>query len=172
MLKTFKDRFIVDREVIVDTNNDLNLLYFSEKNGYTVFKYERNITLCDSDDLSIEVSSLFVKILPKMLAILLTYFLKPGTPFVIYAWNENDPSPGKDIEYHGEHRGSAQVELINRITAEAIEEDSLETLEFNIENVVLPPTETFYFCKSFEIPESNEKRHIVKVEQLFFALSL
>ena len=50
-----KDRFIIGREVVTDINDDLNLLSYSEKNGYTMFKYERNITLCDPDDLSIEV---------------------------------------------------------------------------------------------------------------------
>ena len=87
---------------------------------------------------------------------------------MIYAWDENDPLPGQDIEYHKQNRGSAQIQLLNRM--EINQETPWEILEFNIESIVLPPTKTFYYCKSFEIPESSEKQHIVKVrvEEIFF----
>ena len=135
---------MIGREVINDLNNDLRLLYFKEENGYTIFKYERDLILCDPDDLSIET----------------------GTPYVVYAWGEKDPLSNQDIEYHKEYRGSIQIQLLNKIPPEVLDSNSLEIIEFLIENIVLPPTDTYYYCKLFKIPEAYEKRHIVEVNEI------
>jgi len=85
-----------------------------------------------------------------------------GTPRVIFAWGEHDPLPDEELEF-STNLGSTQIQLLNIIPPETVQSNSLEMLEFLIENIVLPPTDTYYYCKSFKIPESYEKRHIVEV---------
>jgi hypothetical protein len=55
--------------------------------------------------------------------------------------------------------------LLNRVSQGKNQRDLLEVIEFIIEFIVLPPTETYYYCKSFKIPEAYEKRHIVEVKK-------
>lgn len=43
------------KRIVEDQNNNLNLLYSKESGDYNVFKFERNIILCDPDDLTIDV---------------------------------------------------------------------------------------------------------------------
>lgn len=51
----FTDRFIYNREVRIDKHQDWNLLKFSQKNGFTIFKFQRPIKLCNPEDLTIDV---------------------------------------------------------------------------------------------------------------------
>lgn len=51
----FTDRFIDGRGLSVDKEQNWKLLDYWEKNDYTMFKFERNITLCQPDDRTIEV---------------------------------------------------------------------------------------------------------------------
>lgn len=51
----FTDRYIVGTNVIKTKNQSVVLLSSGQKNGYTYFKFQRNINLCDSQHLSIQV---------------------------------------------------------------------------------------------------------------------
>ena len=143
----FTDRHIVGRQVLIDENQDWKLLYSSESNGINVFKFTRKIKLCDSDDLTIE----------------------QGSPFIIYAYGNNDPLPGRDINYHGMNRGGKVVSFISSTPVkDNFVPDDMETLDATISHVVLPKDDTFYYCKGFEVPrEFTQKRHIYKVFNIF-----
>lgn len=60
----FTDRFIIGRSVKIDKNQNWQLLQYSETNGFTIFKFQRDVNLCDSDDLSIDVCQNFEKSKP------------------------------------------------------------------------------------------------------------
>ena len=51
----FTDRFILGNRPIIDKNQDWKLLNWSERDGYTIFKFQRLIKLCDPNDRVIEV---------------------------------------------------------------------------------------------------------------------
>lgn len=51
----FTDRFIIGRTVKIDKNQNWQLLKYAETNGFTIFKFKRDITLCDPEDLTIDV---------------------------------------------------------------------------------------------------------------------
>lgn len=124
-------------------SQDWKLLYASEKNGYTILKFTRPIILCDSEDRKIET----------------------GTPYVIYAYGENDPMPGQDISYHKLNRGSKVLNLISGPTDKDLAMPDVEILEFGISNVILPRVDTMYYCNIFKVPDNfTQKRHILKVK--------
>lgn len=143
----FTDRHIVDREVKIDQKQDWILLKSSEKNGINIFKFKRNITMCDSQDFTIE----------------------KGSPYVIYSYGDRDPLPGSDISYHGSNRGSTKINFINSADIiESNEEMNIETLDITISNLIMPKQDTFYYCKGFRVPKTlTQKRHIYKYEFIF-----
>jgi hypothetical protein len=101
------------REVLIDKiSQDWVLLYATERDGYTIFKFKRPIKLCNSEDNKIET----------------------GSPFVIFAYGETDPLPGQDITYHKSNRGSKVINLISSPDKNT-QISNLETLEFSIQNV-------------------------------------
>jgi hypothetical protein len=143
----FTDRHIAGRKVLIDQNQDWILLKSSESNGVNVFKFKRNITSCDSEDLHIE----------------------KGSPYVIYAYSDADPVPGTDIAYHGSMRGSTKLNLISVADESPKQpEPNTEILDITIENLILPKQDTYYYCKGFQVPKSlTQKRHIYKYEFIF-----
>ena len=138
----FTDRHIEGRSVLIDQSQDWKLLNASKKNGYTIFKFTRLLKLCKTDDLNIE----------------------PGSPFLIYAFGSAAPQGTNDITYHGGSRGARVVNLISTSSDKEISIPNLEIFEYSIKNVILPPSDTFYYCKMIQIPTNlTEKRHIMKV---------
>ena len=69
-----KDRFINGRDVKIDQNQNVKLLYSSESNGYTILKFSRPIKLCDADDRTIEVR-LFGQNIIIVLSIIILFFV-------------------------------------------------------------------------------------------------
>lgn len=63
------------------------------KNGYTIFKFTRQLTICsrNPNDLDLNITS--------------------GDNFIIWAWGEN--LVYDDIVYHSSNRGSLKVDLLN-----------------------------------------------------------
>ena len=53
----FTDRFINGTKLVIDRIQDWTLLFSTEFNGYTIFKFTRKLVLCNPDDRSIEVNS-------------------------------------------------------------------------------------------------------------------
>lgn len=126
----------------IDAKQDWKLLYAAEKNGYTIFKFERKIKLCDADDRIIEA----------------------GSPNVIFAWGLTDPQQGQDISYHYK-RGTKKLVLISGSQAKDEPIKDVEYLDFSINNVILPRADTFYYCEIFQVPKwLTKKRHIIKVK--------
>lgn len=52
----FTDRHIVGRSVLIDTNQNWNLLKSLKTAEYTIFKFQRKVVACDSQDITITVS--------------------------------------------------------------------------------------------------------------------
>ena len=111
----FTDRFINGQTTpVIDKNQDWKLLSFAELNGYTIFKFQRPIKLCDAEDRTIE----------------------EGTPNVIFAWGDNDPAPGEDISYHKNHRLSKRISLISNPSSSNQLPADTEEIDFTIQNVI------------------------------------
>ena len=127
----------------MDDSQDWHLLASKEENGFTIFKFTRKIISCDPHDRIIE----------------------EGSPFVIYAYGEFDPKPGSDISYHGtSNRGTRQAVLISGAINKEEVVENVETIDFLVENVIIPSDDTTYYCQLMKVPDSfTEKRHIVKV---------
>jgi hypothetical protein len=126
------------------------MLDMSEENGITMVKFRRSLILCNDEDRNVE----------------------KGLPYVIFSWNNQDPSNG-DISYHGpQTRGSKQINFFD--TGEkkkVVLEDDIEVLSFTVSNVILPSSDTFYYCQTFKIPQiSDGTKHIVKVIIIFYNL--
>ena len=112
----FTDRFINGQtKPVIDKNQDWKLLSSAESNGYTIFKFQRPIKLCDADDRTIE----------------------EGTPRVIFAWGKSDPAPGQDISYHESNRLSKGISLISyqSRSSNQVPADS-EEIDFVVQNVI------------------------------------
>lgn len=94
----FTDRHIIDRNVLIDKQQDWFLLKSTKNDGYIIIQFTRKIHTGDpnGEDLDIE----------------------PGTPQVIFAYNPVVPTD--DIFYHGStNRGSASVPLISSLNQES-----------------------------------------------------
>jgi hypothetical protein len=119
------------------------LLYSAEQNGYTIFKFTRPIKVCNEEDRIIE----------------------EGSPYVIFAWSDQDPAPSQDISYHGATKRGVRALVL--ISGPKNKEDSIldvEIMDFAISKVILPKEGSYYYCKGFEVPRTlTQKRHIVKV---------
>jgi hypothetical protein len=65
-------------------------------------------------------------------------FTQKGSPYVIFAWGENDPLPGQDIGYHGsKNRRPKRVNLISAIQdKEEYVSDSV-SMDFTVANVLI-----------------------------------
>jgi hypothetical protein len=142
----FTDRYIMGKSVLIDQSQDWILLNSLKKNGYIIFKFTRPLKLCKKDDLNIEA----------------------GSPFLIYAYSSVLPQGSNDITYHGSSRGTRVVNLISTSPNKEISIPNLEIFEYSVKNVILPPSDTFYYCKMIQIPTNlTQKRHILKVIQIF-----
>ncbi len=65
--------------------------------------------------------------------------LKTGSPLVIFAMGQADPSPGSDIEYHGLMRGVANAVLVDSsqimANGDNVQSLNITTMDFSIQNV-------------------------------------
>lgn len=51
----FTDRHIKGRSVLVDANQNWKLLKSLQNGEFTIFKFQRSVVACDSDDITITV---------------------------------------------------------------------------------------------------------------------
>ena len=56
-----QDRHIINKDVLIDKEQNWKLLASSQKNGYTIFKFTRPLILCNSEDRVIEVKEKIYK---------------------------------------------------------------------------------------------------------------
>ena len=64
------------------------------------------------------------------------------------------------------NKGSQSINLDSGVPKEVELEDDVESLDFLMDNVIVPSTHTTYYCKLFEIPYFNDTQHIVKYETI------
>ena len=65
------------------------------------------------------------------------------------------------IEYHT-NKGSQSINLDSGVPEEIELEDDVQYLDFTMDNVAVPETDTTYYCKLFKVPYFNDTQHMVK----------
>lgn len=131
---------------IVDPIQDWELISGSETDDYTILKFKRKLITCDENDFQI----------------------KKETHRLIFAWHDTDPSPElNDWMYHGPNRRIRSTNLYEIINFDESEkdDDSENTMkyEFKIEQLPIPPKQTYYFCQFYKLPEIKEDLHMTGV---------
>ncbi|UJR17775.1 hypothetical protein I4U23_004673 [Adineta vaga] len=146
-----QDRFAFDKTkpVIDNTTQDWFILRGQEQNGWTAVQFKRAFDSCDPMDVPI----------------------RSGTNILIYAYGLVDPDTIHseiDIMYHGEQRGTRILPLrsySNQATDDIL--TGLDFFDFRFENLMVPSTDTTYYCKVFKSPTKyHEKRHAIAHEIL------
>ena len=89
---------------------------------------------------------------------------------MIWAFHETvDPTEecfdSASITYHS-NKGSQSVNLDTGIPEEVELEDDVMYMDFLMDEVEVPSTDTTYYCKLFEIPFLNDTHHAVKFETI------
>ena len=64
------------------------------------------------------------------------------------------------------NKGSQSINLDSGIPEEIELEDDIEYLDFTMENVQVPSTDTTYHCKLLPIPFFNDTQHVVKLSAI------
>ncbi|KAJ8009680.1 hypothetical protein DPEC_G00094020 [Dallia pectoralis] len=139
----FMDYHSVEQIPVVDKKQDYTLLSLTEQDGQTTMMFRRSIQSCDQDDFQITNSP--VKL--------------------IYAYGVSD-----DIGYHFNRRGVKEVNLLNYIPRSSPLDSNY--LDFVMENITVPPQNTYYHCKVIKVPWLNGKKHIYRIEPLIQNLDL
>ena len=65
------------------------------------------------------------------------------------------------VSYHT-NKGSQSINLDSGVPEEIELEDDVEFLDFTMDNVAVPSTDTTYYCKLFKVPHFNDTQHMVK----------
>ncbi|KAI3363745.1 hypothetical protein L3Q82_001359 [Scortum barcoo] len=120
---------------LVDEKQSYNLLSLTESAGQTIMTFQRSIQACDDKDFHITAAPIKL----------------------IYAYGEND-----DISYHGARRGTKEVNLL-KYQPRTIS-NNLKYFNATLDNIVVPPMQTYYHCKVMKFPTMSAKHHIYMVE--------
>lgn len=147
----FTDRYIRQRSVLIDKQQDWELISASISDEYTIVKFRRDIQTCDTNDEDLVIEE--------------------GTPRVLYAFGLSSPLAGRDISYHGStNRGSKVVQLLTALKDKQIitHEDKIKTFDFTVNATIPSNLDTLYYCEMFKLPDEiiSRKHHLLKVETL------
>eukprot|EP00486_Rosalina_sp_Unknown_P000343 CAMPEP_0201566820 /NCGR_PEP_ID=MMETSP0190_2-20130828/6909_1 /ASSEMBLY_ACC=CAM_ASM_000263 /TAXON_ID=37353 /ORGANISM="Rosalina sp." /LENGTH=636 /DNA_ID=CAMNT_0047986057 /DNA_START=57 /DNA_END=1964 /DNA_ORIENTATION=+ len=142
-----QDRYTTGRTTpLYDSNQNLTLISGEEVDGMTRLRWTRPKYSCDGDDMS----------------------LSKGTTRLIWAFHSTqDPEEecfdggSGSITYHT-NKGTQSINLDSGVPEEIELEDDVETLDFVMDNVAVPATDTTYYCKLFKVPHFNDTQHMVK----------
>ncbi|CAF3199418.1 unnamed protein product [Rotaria sp. Silwood2] len=123
---------------------DWHALQGREQNGWTAIQFKRLLDTCDSMDVPI----------------------KSGTNILIFAYGLIDPNIGQldgDISYHENRRGSRIIPLQSYSDPPPESKFAeFDSFEFRMNNYLVPPTDTTYYCKVFKFPNHFPmKRHAI-----------
>ncbi|XP_045916784.1 DBH-like monooxygenase protein 2 homolog [Micropterus dolomieu] len=132
----FKDYYATgDTMPLVDKQQSYTLLSLTESEGQTIVKFARSIQSCDDQDFQITAEPIKL----------------------IYAYGLTDV-----ISYHGARRGTKEVNLLNYMPRTTLTEVSY--LRARVDNITIPPNNTYYHCKVMKFPTLNTKHHIYQVD--------
>uniref|UniRef100_A0A673CC00 Monooxygenase, DBH-like 1, like n=1 Tax=Sphaeramia orbicularis TaxID=375764 RepID=A0A673CC00_9TELE len=134
--KYFTDRYAKgNSEPLIDEQQSYTLLDLSENDGQTSMIFQRSIQSCDDQDFHITAQPIKL----------------------IYAYGTTDK-----IEYHGTRRGTKEVNLLNYRYRSPLPSDKY--LSATVDNITVPPLETYYHCKYMTFPTFIKKHHIYRIE--------
>ncbi|XP_039268984.2 DBH-like monooxygenase protein 1 homolog [Styela clava] len=142
------DRHATDNTFpLLDPQQNINVLGGAECDGWTMFKFSRQLAACETEyDREITVS----------------------TQRLIWAYGDSDPA-GNDIvpyDYHGTKRGAESMYFLQspeRPTDLPVG-PVYETFDILVSDFKIPANDTYYNCKLFKLPAFTKKHHIVKFE--------
>ncbi|XP_047429214.1 DBH-like monooxygenase protein 2 homolog [Mugil cephalus] len=121
----------------VDEQQSYTLLSMAEEEGQTIMAFKRPFQTCDDQDLPITAQPIKL----------------------IYAYGITD-----EIGYHGAHRGTKEVNLLNYEQRTMLTNSDYITIK--MDNITLPPTTTSYYCKIMTLPRFTTKHHIYMTEPI------
>ncbi|XP_026175237.1 DBH-like monooxygenase protein 2 homolog isoform X2 [Mastacembelus armatus] len=132
----FSDYYATDETMpLVDTQQSYTLLSVAETNGQTIMTFERTMSTCDPQDLSITTQPIKL----------------------IYAYGLTD-----EITYHSTRRGTLEVNLLNYLPKMSMSNSTY--LSVKVDNISIPPVKTYYHCKVMSFPTLTTKHHIYQIE--------
>nr|XP_002129219.1 DBH-like monooxygenase protein 1 homolog [Ciona intestinalis] len=129
-----------------DPEQNIELLYGTECDGWTVIKFRRQILACESNDRPITADTIRL----------------------IYAYGTTDPT-GDDIvaaNYHGASRGAKSILLLETTGTLNFQYPAGEirsTFEFLNNRTEIPTRDTYYSCKLMKFPTFSSKQHMVEI---------
>ncbi|XP_076612797.1 DBH-like monooxygenase protein 2 homolog [Chaetodon auriga] len=119
---------------LVDNQQSYTLLSLNESDGQTIVTFQRTIQSCDDQDVHITAQPIKL----------------------IYAYGPTD-----DISYHQARRGTKEVNLLNYMTRTTL--TNFSYLNATVDNITVPPSQTYYHCKVMKFPTLSTKHHIYLV---------
>ncbi|KAK3088535.1 hypothetical protein FSP39_020262 [Pinctada imbricata] len=139
----FKDRHTTAySSPLIDSSQDWFLLHAKENDFGTVLKMVRKLDTCDHHDLKITDSTIRI----------------------IFSYHPDDPQSETGLPYHGNtRRGAHSLMLLNRLEEFPLPSDVI-TQEFLNDDFHLPPVDTYYHCKVYDMHTLGKKHHLVRFE--------
>ncbi|CAF1495013.1 unnamed protein product [Rotaria sp. Silwood1] len=152
-----QDRYACSYSRPITDKTEVNwiLLQGREINGWTAIQFKRMFDTCDPMDVPI----------------------MSGTNNLIFAYGLDDPDlsqPNNDIIYHANRRGSRTLPLRSYSNPPSASKfATLNSVEFRLDNYVVPSEDTTYYCKVFKTPTGFiTKRHAIAYEVLIDPVNL
>ncbi|KAM9779549.1 DBH-like monooxygenase protein 2 homolog isoform 2-T3 [Syngnathus typhle] len=133
----FKDYYATGNGYPVeDQQQSYTLLSLEESDGQTLVTFSRPFQTCDDQDLPITAQAMNL----------------------IYAYGNTD-----EISYHGPLTGTKELNLLNYVSrATAVANGN--SIRATVENVTIPPQDTYYHCRIMKLPTLIGKHHIIRFE--------
>ncbi|XP_077969383.1 DBH-like monooxygenase protein 1 homolog isoform X2 [Styela clava] len=133
----------------LDPEQNIKVLGGAESNGWTMFKFSRQIAACESN-YDREITT--------------------DTERLIWAFGDSDPT-GDDLvgsDYHGTNRGVQSMFFLQSsgtVTELPIGPEN-KTFDVLATNFSIPSEDTYYNCKLYKLPDFDGKQHIIKWEPI------
>ena len=130
-------------------SQDYTLLGLSQNDGKMSLRFKRRIDTCDGED----------------------FLITRDTASVIYAIGELEGKENIDENvvlstYHGVNRGVKSLRLLDP-GRRAYPVHKARTVEVRLDpNTLVPEKESTYYCKLFQLPSSEKKKHIIAWEPI------
>jgi len=135
---------------IVDDHSDVIKVSGSEKDGWTFVTFKRKLFTCDSQDIPITENTLKV----------------------VWAYGTEDPVDKKitNALYHGPSRRGSKSLIISSGRIGNLQNSVIDAstgykeMTFAADKFSPPQQNTYYSCRTFQIPDLEKKHHAVKIE--------
>ncbi|XP_019727004.1 DBH-like monooxygenase protein 2 homolog isoform X2 [Hippocampus comes] len=132
----FKDYYSTENSYpIEDQQQSYTLLALNESDGQTLMTFSRALQTCDHQDLPITAQPMKL----------------------IYAYGLTD-----EIGFHAALAGSKELNLLNYVTRSTAAKGNY--ISATMENITIPPQDTYYHCRVMKFPTFVTKHHIIQFE--------